>query len=242
MKIVIPIAGRGSRFREAGYKEPKPLIEIRGKLMVRWATDSINEFIQPENLIFIVLRDHVDKFQIDMKLKNIYGDNITVISSDRVTEGAACTVLLAKEHINNDEELIIYNADQYFKCSLVEEIKTKPPEVKGLIPVFKATNIKWSYAKTDENDFVVKVAEKIPISTDATVGLYYFAHGKDFVWAAEEMIKKNLRVNNWFYICPVYQHLIDRGAKIKIIESKFVWGLGSPDEIKEFRENVEMGD
>ncbi|MBI2664959.1 glycosyltransferase family 2 protein [Candidatus Woesearchaeota archaeon] len=232
MNVVIPMAGRGSRFKEAGYALPKPLIQIRGKPMVKWATDSIP--YADESFIFIVLKEHVDNFQLDRKLKEIYSDKIRIIVTDGITEGAACTVLLAEKLINNDDELIVYNADQYFMADIESALENLPEEVSGLIPVFSATNPRWSFAKADPEGYVVQVAEKVPISSNATVGLYYFRHGKDFVWAAKEMIRKDIRRNNEFYVCPVFNELIARGDKIQILAVDSMWGLGTPEDVEYF--------
>src|SRR3989344_4404436 len=174
MKVVMPISGRASRFKEAGYSVPKPLIEILGKPMVKWATDSI-PFVKPEQMIFLVLKEHIDNHRIDEKLRDIYSDEITIIVIDEVTEGAACTVLLAKELINNDEELIIYNTDQYFRAPVESAIKNRKPNISGLIPVFISNNSRWSFAKVNREGYVIETAEKVSISQHATVGLYYFS-------------------------------------------------------------------
>lgn len=234
MKIVIPIAGRGSKFISAGYNEPKPLVLIKGKPMIKWATDSLNFLKFDENLIFIVLKEHVDKFNLDQKLKELYGNKIRIIISDGYTEGAACTVLLAKDIINSEEDLIIYNADQFFKDSILENIKNKKADTKGIIPVFRATNSKWSFVSVNENNYVIETAEKEMISNLATVGLYYFSQGKDFVWAAEEMIRKNIRVQGEFYVCPVYNELIRRGDKILATEVSQMWPMGNPEDVEYF--------
>jgi dTDP-glucose pyrophosphorylase len=233
MNIVIPMAGRGSRFKEAGYEQPKPLIEIKGKPMVKWATDALS--YSEDSFIFIILKEHVDEFQLDEKLKQLYSDKIRIMATDGITEGAACTVLLAEELINNDDELIVYNADQHFKGDLKAAIESLPPEVIGMIPVFSATNPRWSFAKADSDGMVTEVAEKIPISANATVGLYYFKHGKDFVWAAKEMIQKDIRRNNEFYVCPIFNELIQRGDKIKIFHVDEMWGLGTPEDVEYFK-------
>lgn len=236
MKIVIPLVGRGSKFTTAGYKEPKPLIMIKGKPMIKWATDALpKEFLQSEGkLIFIIYRDGVNDTALDERLRNLFGSRITIIVSDKITEGAVCTVLLAKELIDNDEELIIYNGDQSFNGSIGEIIKNKDLCIRGIIPVFRATHQKWSYVLLDDNGYVVRTAEKEPISNFATVGLYYFSRGKDFVWAAEEMIKKNLRVHGEFYVCPTYNELIQRGDKIIAPEVKEMWSLGTPEDVDHF--------
>ncbi|MFH1427826.1 MAG: glycosyltransferase family 2 protein [Patescibacteria group bacterium] len=235
MKIIIPIAGRGSKFISAGYSEPKPLIMIKGKPMVKWATDALPFLRFNNDLIFIILKDQVDQHGLDWKLRELYGAEVKIIISQDITEGAPCTILLAKDIINTDEELIIYNADQFFNDSINKVIEEKSDEIKGIIPVYRGTNPKWSFALLDDNGYVVKTAEKEPLSNLATVGLYYFAQGKDFVWAAEEMIKKNIRTLGEFYVCPVYNELIARGDKIIAPEVKEMWSLGTPEHVEYFK-------
>lgn len=233
MNIVIPLAGKDPRFDIFGT--PKPLIDIKGKPLIKWCTDSLDwPFSEKHNLIFIILKEQEEQFHLGQSLRELYGNSINLVFVEEITAGAACTVLLAENLINNNEELIIYLADIYFDADLKKVIKNKDNDVKGFIPVFKSNNKKYSYALLNEDDNIRRVAEKVVISTNASSGFYYFTYGRDFVWAAKEMIRKNLRVNNWFYICPVYQQLIERGDKIKIIESEFKWGLGSPDEISKF--------
>lgn len=234
MKVVISIAGRGSKFINAGYQKPKPLIDINGKPMVKWATDALSFLRFDEKTIFIVLKDHIDKFSIDKRLYEFYGKKITILISERVTEGAACSALLAKHLINDEEELIIYNGDQYFKDSVERMIKKKGEDIKGIIPVFRATHSRWSYVLLNDQGFVKRTVEKEPISNLATVGLYYFKHGSDFVWAAEEMIKKDLRIQGEFYVCPVYNELIARGDRIIAPEVKEMWPFGEPEDIEHF--------
>src|SRR3990167_2573226 len=235
MKIVIPIAGRGSKFIAEGYQEIKPFISIKDKPMIQWATDALPFLQFNRDLIFIVRDDHVRSARIDEKLKKLYGQDITIVVTTGVTEGAACSVLLAKDQINNDEELIIYNADQYFKNDIAKMIQDKPADVKGIIPFFRAMHQRWSYILLDDDGYVVKTSEKEPLSNAATVGLYYFTKGSDFVWAAESMIKKNLRVQGEFYICPVYNELIGRGDKILAHEIKTMWSLGTPEDVEHFK-------
>jgi len=181
MKIVMPIAGLGSRFTKVGINTPKPLIEILRKPMIKWSRESI-PFAKDEDFIFIVRKEHVDKYQIDKKLKTIFSDKVKIIVIDYVTEGMACTVLLAKEFINNDEQLIITDADHYFKNESYYEQLQHPenfPDVQGAIPTFEASDPKWSFSKVNEDGYVVEIAEKVPISPYANVGEYYFRHGKD---------------------------------------------------------------
>jgi len=239
MKIVMPIAGLGSRFTKVGINTPKPLIEIMGKKMIQWSRESI-PFAKNEDFIFIVRKEHVNEFHIDEELKKIFGPKIKIIIIDYVTQGMACTVLLAKEFINNDEQLIITDADHYFiNKKYYDQLQhpEKYPEVKGGIPTFEATDPKWSFSKVDDNGYIVEIAEKIPISPYANVGEYYFRHGKDYVAAAEEMIKKDLRVRNEFYVAPVYNLLIEKGYKFTAPVCDEMWGLGTPEDVAFFKEN-----
>lgn len=241
------MAGRGSRFlnesyRNLEYSKPKPIIKIAGKTMVEWALSSlpVNE---SDQLIFLVLREHVNEAQIDRELKRIFGERIRVVIVDKITEGAACTALLAKEFINSEEPLLITDSDHYFDGGkLFEDIKLNKSKINGMIPVFYANNSKWSFSKIDDEGFVVEVAEKIQISRNAHIGAYYFTKGRDFVWAAEEMIEENDRTNGEFYVAPVYNYLIRRGKLIRLSRPRFVHGLGTPKDLEKFLEFLEKGE
>ena len=238
MNILIPMAGRGSRFlKEADknpeYARPKPLIDIAGKTMIEWSISSL-PLTEQDNLIFLLLKEHVDEHQIDKELKKIFGNSIKIIIVDQVTEGAVCTALLAKEFINNEEPLVITDSDHFIEGKTHFEKIKKHPEADGVIPVFYATNPKWSFSKLNEDGFVEEVAEKKTISKNANIGVYYFKKGSYFVKAAEEMIKENDRVNNEFYVAPVYNYLIRKGRKILLSRPKFVCGLGTPEDVEKF--------
>jgi len=241
MKILILMAGRASRFKEAGYKVPKAFIKIKEKYMIQWSVDSLS-FIKNPEFIFICLDSQEKEFGISDKLKELYGKNINVLTTDGITEGAAATALLAKNLIDTEEELIISNADQFFISKAFEkELENKDKNYAGLIPVFEATHPRWSFAKVNEKGFVTEVAEKVPISNTATVGIYYFHKGKDFVWAAEEMIRKDIRRNNEFYVCPVFNELIGRGEKIKAVTAEVMWSLGTPEDVSYFEKYFKLG-
>ena len=229
MIIVMPLAGKGSRFLALGYTTPKPLIKVKGKPMIQWAFDSVSK-LSYDKIIFII-REEQEK-ELAPKLKKMYSKAVFVYQKGFV-DGAVLTVLFAKKLIDNNEELIIYNPDQYFAGPSTDDIAAFG-DVSGLISTFHATHPKWSFAEVGADGYVTRVAEKEPISTHATVGLYYFKRGKDFVWAANQMIKKDIRVNNEFYVCPVYNQLIERGDKIKIIPAAFMWGLGTPEDVEHF--------
>ena len=231
--ILIPMAGNGSRFSEKGYLLPKPLISVFGRPMINWVTDNFKD-IPEKRFIFICRTEHQDKYQISHKLKDFAGD-CQVVFVDKLTEGAACTTLLAKDLINNDDQLIIANSDQYVQWS-AKEFYDFSITLDASILTFPSQAVKWSYAKLNDGGFVTEVAEKKVISDKATVGIYFWKNGSDYVKYAENMIEKNIRVNNEFYVCPVFNEAIQDGKKIKVfdIPRENMWGLGTPEDLEIF--------
>ena len=231
MNVLIPMAGAGKRFADAGYIFPKPLIEINNKPMIQWVIESLN---LKANYIFIIQKEHQKKYNIRSVL-NVLQPNCKIIELDHVTEGAACTTLLAKKFINNSDPLIIANSDQYIKWNSSKAIYDfSSKNLDGAILTFEAIHPKWSYAKCDEQGFVTEVAEKKVISKNATVGVYYWKHGSSYVSSAEKMIKKNIRVNNEFYVCPVYNEFILEKKKVKVYNVDEMQGLGTPEDLNNF--------
>lgn len=225
------MAGEGKRFKDVGYTFPKPLIEIGNKPMIQHVIENLN--LEGKH-VFIVKKEHLEKFGIK-DLFNLIKPGSDIIKLEKSTEGAACTVLLAKELINTDEELIIANSDQLINWepnNFVSVMREKNAD--GGIVTFTSTHPKWSFVKADENGIISEVAEKRPISNIATVGIYYFKKGRFFVEAAEEMIKKNLRFNNEFYVAPTYNELIEKRKKIFTYPISEMHGLGTPEDLQEF--------
>jgi dTDP-glucose pyrophosphorylase len=234
MNILIPMAGAGSRFQQAGYTFPKPLIDVEGKPMIQVVVDNLNI---DATYIYVVQKEHRLKFNLDTLL-NLITPGCKIVEVDGITEGAACTTLLAKEFINNDEPLLIANSDQFVEWDSNEFMyKMIEQKVDGGILTFTSTHPKWSFAKVDEYGYVTEVAEKNPISDIATVGVYYWAKGSDYVKYAEQMIEKNIRTNNEFYVCPVYNEAIADCKKIKTFNIDKMWGLGTPEDLKYYLEN-----
>ena len=236
LNVLIPMAGAGSRFTDAGYTFPKPLIEVRGKSMIQVVVDNIG---LDANYHFVVQKEHREKYNLDTML-NLIAENCKVIEVDGLTEGAACTALLAKNFINNNQPLFFANSDQWVDWDPMEFMyKMQETKSDGGIVTFEANHPKWSFAKTNNDGIVTEVAEKKPISTNATVGYYYWKHGSDFVKYAEEMIRKNIRVNNEFYVCPVYNQAIKDGKIIRTSQAKAMWGLGTPEDLDYYVKNKE---
>lgn len=236
LNIVIPCAGGGKRFLEAGYSFPKPLTDVNGAPMVQRVVENLNFNAR---YIFLVQEEHRKKYNIDNTLKQIAGKDCIIIGVNGITQGAACTVLLAKEYINNEEELLIANCDQIIKYSKDNfNILREWTASDGIIFTFHATHPKWSFAKLDKSGRIIEVAEKNPISNVATVGAYQFKRGDEFVLAAEQMIRKNIRTNNEFYLAPVYNEMIEGG---KIILPYFVdkmYGIGTPEDLQNYLNSI----
>jgi HAD superfamily hydrolase (TIGR01509 family) len=234
LNVLIPMAGAGSRFAQAGYTFPKPLIEVRGKPMIQVVVENLNI---EANYIFLVQREHYQKYNLQYLL-NLIAPNCKIVQVDGITEGAACTTLLAKEFIDNDAPLVMANSDQYVEWNSNECMYAfSADSIDGGILTFEATHPKWSYAKVGEDGFVSEVAEKKPISNTATVGVYYWSHGSDYVKYAEQMITKNIRTNNEFYVAPVFNEAIGDGKKIRVKNIERMWGIGTPEDLNYFLEN-----
>ena len=236
MNVLIPMAGLGTRFKEAGYIFPKPIIEIKDKPMIQWVLESLNI---DANYIFIIQKKHQDKYNLKSVLR-VLKPNCQIIELDAVTEGAASTTLLAEKFINNLDSLIIANSDQFIEWNSSKSLyKFISKRHDGAILTFENTHPKWSYAKCDKDGMVTEVAEKNVISKNATVGVYYWKKGSDYVKYAKQMIKKNIRVNNEFYVCPVYNEAIKDKKKITIEMVKKMYGLGTPEDLKSFLRYIE---
>jgi dTDP-glucose pyrophosphorylase len=231
LNILIPMAGLGSRFAQKGYTFPKPLIDVRGKPMIQVVVDNLNI---DANYIFVVQKEHYEKYNLNHFL-NLIKPDCKIVQIDGITEGAACTTLLAKEFIDNDNPLLIANSDQYIEWNSNEAMYSfSNNDIDGGMLVFNAVHPKWSFAKLDESGFIEKVAEKDPISDIASVGVYYWSKGSDYVKYANQMIEKNIRVNNEFYVCPVINEAISDGKKFKVKYVEKMWGIGTPEDLDVF--------
>jgi HAD superfamily hydrolase (TIGR01509 family) len=234
LNILIPMAGAGSRFEKAGYTFPKPIIEVNKKPMIQVVVENLNI---DANYIFIVQKSHREKYNLDTLL-GIISPGCKIVEVDGLTEGAACTALIAKEFIDNDAPLFFANSDQFVEWDSNEFMyKMNETQCDGGIVTFTATHPKWSFAKIDENGFVTEVAEKNPISDLATVGFYYWKHGSDFVKYAEQMIDRDIRVNEEFYVCPVFNQAIEAGLKIRTYNAEEMWGIGTPEDLDFYLKN-----
>lgn len=239
LNVLIPMAGEGSRFQAQGYSFPKPLIDVKGKPMIQVVVENLNI---DAHFIFIVQKTHYEKYNLKYLL-NLVASDCDIVQVDGVTEGAACTALLAKDFIDNQNPLLIANSDQFIEWNSNEVLYgfLNSSNDAGII-TFESIHPKWSYVRLGEDGYVSEVAEKKPISNNATAGIYYWKKGADFIKYAEQMIRKNIRVNNEFYICPVFNEAIQDHKKIRIFEipKNGMWGLGTPEDLNYFIENNKL--
>ena len=237
LNIVLPIAGRGSRFATAGYTLPKPLIPVHGVPMIEWVTENVRPR-RPHRFIYLCLQEHLDSTNLADVLNRI-APGCCIVPVRKVTEGAACTVLLAREWIDGDNPLMMANSDQFVDIDINDYLaRQEAADVEGLIMTFWSDHPKWSYVRFGPDGAVTEVVEKQVISNEATVGIYNFAKGRDFVRAADRMIELNLRVNGEFYVAPTYNQLIREGKRLVVHnvgkEGAGMYGLGIPEDLEAF--------
>src|SRR5210317_1398662 len=232
--ILIPMAGRGSRFEEQGYTDKKPFIDVNGKPMIHRVIENLGmEFDKEYMFIMICLQEDFDKYDFTEFEKVIGHNSYDVVILDDVTEGAAQTILQAKDLINDDTPLMTMNSDQLVDWD-IERLFEMCEQFDGVIPCFYGEGNAWSYARTLDNGYVQEVAEKKQISKYATAGYYYWKKGSDFVKYAEQMIKDNSRTNGEFYVAPVYNWAVKDGKRIGVFMVDKCYSLGTPEDLQEY--------
>jgi dTDP-glucose pyrophosphorylase len=214
MNLLVPMAGP-DLFRERGLAYAKSLLEIGDRPLIQRVIDNL-ACLEPKRLVFVIRRDDDDRFHLGEVLRRL-DSNCVVLRAEANTSGAACTALLAIEHIDTDDELVIANGDQLFNYDLrLATADLRERSLDGGTIVFDAVHPRWSYVRLDANDLVIEAAEKRPISRWATAGFYYFRRGRDFVSAAMEMIRKSAHTNGGYYICPAFNQMVLAGARIGV--------------------------
>ena len=229
MKIVVPMAGLGSRFSTQGYEDPKPLIEFLGKPMIRHVIEHVG--LMNLEHIFLCQKSHIEKYKLH-ELFSSFMDNFKIVEVDGLTEGAACTVMLANSVLSPDDSVMLVNSDQlvHWDRDIVDTLESS--EFGGCIFCFPGEGPKWSYAKVDLQGLVTEVAEKKQISEHATSGMYYWKKWQYFMDAANAMISANDRTNNEFYVAPVYNYAVDKKITIEYVD--YVDQVGTPEELNEY--------
>jgi len=241
MNILIPMAGAGSRFAEKGYKLPKPLIDVAGEPMIKRCLDSLG--MKGQHIFIIRTYENREHYkQLRHVLEQATKEPI-IIEIDQLTEGAACTCLLAKEYINNDEPLISVNCDQIMEWDASHFMNhITESDIDGCVVTYDSDSIKNSYIELDENGLGVRLAEKDPISKHSLTGVHYWTKGRFFVESAESMIEQNIRINNEFYVAPTYNEMIKQGQKVTnyhISKSHF-YPVGTPDDLQKYLDTKKL--
>lgn len=235
LNIVVPMAGRGQRFADVGYSVPKPLIPIHGHPMIEVVIANLRP-TGPHRFIFLILREHDERYGLSEKLRQ-WAPTSHIVFVDEVTQGAACTVLLARDLIDNADPLMIANCDQYVDIG-IDTYLAAMGSADGLIMTMWADDAKWSFVRLDPRGRVTEVVEKVVISNEATVGIYNFRRGSDFCAGAATMIDEDMRVNGEFYVAPVYNYLIRHGADIRVHSigrlGAGMHGIGVPADLEAF--------
>jgi NDP-sugar pyrophosphorylase family protein len=235
LQIIIPLAGKATRFQERGHTFPKPLFEIGNRSMIEMVLENLAP-PAPAQYTFICRKEHLSQFYLDDMLRLLAPD-CRVVALENETAGALCSVLLTVDQLKLDEEILIANGDQFIAASLEPFwAACRKPDIDGCILTFTATHPRWSFAKTDAAGKVIAVAEKRPISKQATAGLYYFRRARDFVAASERMILKGLTTSGQFFVCPVYNELILAGKNIRThhLPEGAMHSLGTPEDLDVF--------
>lgn len=236
INIIIPMAGKGQRFINAGYTIPKPLLKIGEEYIIKHIIDTMR--IPDCQFIFIVRQDHCDSHNLDKELLQIE-PTAKILKINELTQGAICTVLLTKEYLNNSEPVIIKDCDQIINWNpkhFLEFVKRKKAD--GAIINIHTDKPNYSFSRVNFNGQIIETAEKSVISNHGAVGIYYFAKGEDLIKYAEQMIAKNIRVNNEFYTSPVYNQFIQDGKLILHYPIAEMFQLGTPEEYIENQEKA----
>jgi UDP-N-acetylglucosamine diphosphorylase / glucose-1-phosphate thymidylyltransferase / UDP-N-acetylgalactosamine diphosphorylase / glucosamine-1-phosphate N-acetyltransferase / galactosamine-1-phosphate N-acetyltransferase len=237
MNIVIPMAGRGSRFTDRGYKVPKPLIPVATRPMLARAMDSLKG-LKYHRLIVIALQKHEDDYGVTALTRDLIGPDIEVILLPDVTEGQLCTVLTARDFIDTDDAVLIASSDTFVVSNLAHDIAGLTDDSHGVISVANLSGDRWSFARTDETGRVVEVAEKVRISDYASTGIYYFTSGRELVEIGDEMIRRGEKIRGEYYVIPVYQKYIERGWRVDISSADEMWDMGTPDALQIFETHL----
>ena len=240
INIVIPMAGAGSRFANAGFELPKPFIDVNGKMMIECVLENLA--YPNAQYILIARSEHIAQYPERIEyLQANYPVRITAI--DKLTQGAACTVLAAHRLINNNNPLLIANSDQIVDVKIANFIDDcKKRSLDGSILTFEDNDSKWSFAKLNAAGLVTEVKEKQPISNKATVGIYLFSRGQDFISGVLDMIASADTVNNEYYVAPVYNYLIKLGFKIGVfdINKTQMHGTGTPADLAKYLDFLKL--
>lgn len=238
MNIVIPIAGEGRRFREAGFHSPKVLIETSGRPMLYWALDSLKPLLVSHRVVFVCLTRHLQAHPLEQVIR-AFCPHAVIVGLERPTQGQAETVLAARSVMAEDEPLLIYNGDTYMQMDMEELLDFRHHD--GMIPVFPSSDPAFSYVEVNQDGQVLQVREKKVISPWATTGLYGFGRAGLFLAAADQAVAERRTTSGEYYIAPLYNELIGLGHSFRTVPVKQCLPLGTPEQWKQFQSVMDSG-
>lgn len=215
MNLVIPIAANSNFFNVEEYGYPKPLIEILGIPMIEHVIKNLTIGNSFKRIIFIVRQEHCNQFHLDQTLQLLSPIKPQIIKLRSDTEGALCSVLLAIDQINNDEPLIVSNADQIIDGGITQYLEQfMSSSLAAACLTFDSTHPRWSYVKVDSIGLVLEAAEKKPISRHAIAGLYFYKNGSEFIQNGMTSIKYGRSIEGQYYLAPVFNEYILASKKV----------------------------
>lgn len=240
LHLMMPMGGRGQRFFDDGFIMPKPLIEINGKPFFYWSAMSVLKYIPDCDLTFIVLKEHIDDFNIDKQIYSYFPDaRITII--DHVLDGAVLTCMAGADTINDDIPLLFNDCDHMFRCdALTRLIESNDRSYDGMLLTFKSDSPKYSFVICGEDGNVRKTVEKQAVSSDAICGAYYFRSKEIFLENAEKYLKKCSYSE--YFVSGVYNIMAENGLQSGILETDFHISFGTPAEFKEAESRPEFSE
>lgn len=238
MNIVLPLAGQGNRFRQAGYTIPKPMISVSGRPMLYWALDSLSPHFDLSRFVVVCLKEHLEAFPLERLIRD-YSRRIEILALDQPTRGQAATVWEAASYLRELEPLVIYNGDTYMRSSIGKDIAQN--QWDGVISVFCSEDSNLSYAQINEQGEIIQVREKEIISSYATTGLYHFQTARLFLDAFSSAQSDMDVVNGEYYVAPLYNHLMKRGYRFLASEAEVCYPLGTPEQLDRFCQELRNG-
>lgn len=228
------MVGEGMRFRQAGYLMPKFEIKLAGHSLFYWSAVSLKSYIEQRcRFIFITQKKHNARAFIEQEAQKLGITDMEIVELDRLTKGQAHTVLFAEPHLDPAMPIAIYNIDTHVDSS---QIPVYSMEADGIIPCFTATEDKWSFVRTDQAMNALEVREKKPISTNATLGFYWFSSYALYAATYHTYYSNPVNIEkNELYIAPLYNQLIAEGKKVKItlVDKHFIINMGTPQELED---------
>ncbi len=240
LRIIVPLAADHFIDESGQFNYPLPLIEINGKSVIEYVLNDLNEISGDKQLIFILKDLDCDKYNLDNSLKLLV-ENPVIVPLKAKTKGAVCSILMAVDYINHDDELLVVNADQIIECDYNEILtKFRKQNADGGIISFNSVHPRWSYAKVIDGD-VYQTAEKNPISNEAIAGFYYFSKASDFIEGAFDVIRYDENYEGRYYTSSVFNQMILKGKKIKSysIAPNKMHSFYSVQKLKEFEKYLE---